>query len=97
MTHIDERNIKMLYDPKYIPYAMRTPKPFASYEAVMFGDEDGNFRPDGLFTREDAIRAYGAILAYEEDVRDTYTSDFPDLSPEDELYTLTAFLERRGF
>ena len=87
----------MIYDPKYTPYAMRTPKPFAAYEALMLGDENGNFNPDGLFTRGDAILAYGRIMAYEEDLRDTYTSDFPDLSPSDPLYTLAAFLERRGF
>ena len=87
----------MLYDNRYTPYMMRTPRPHAASEALMHADESGCFRPEAPYTRGEAVEMYANLLAYLEDYVDTYTSDFADITPADGIYTAAAFLQRQGY
>ena len=71
----------MIYDSRYAPYMMRTPKPHASAEAFMHADENGNFCPDAPYTRGEAVQLYASLITYLEDFKDTYTSDYTDITP----------------
>ena len=87
----------MIYDSRYTPYMMRTPKPHASAEALMHADENGCFCPDAPYTRGEAVQTYASLITYLEDFKDTYTSDFTDITPADSIYTAAAFLQRQGY
>jgi len=79
-----------------IPSNERTFRPLA-YTFVLLDGSDGLFRPDDALTREEAVFAVLPLYVATEDIADTYTSDFSDLTPGTALYDAVAFLERSEY
>lgn len=77
--------------------SLKTLKPFADYIAFMSGYKDGTFKPEQEITRGEAIVAMAKLLVDESDIQELYTSDFTDISTEDENYNFYVYMEKCDF
>ena len=72
-------------------------RPFADKMAFMEGYSDGEFKPQQAITRREAIVAMANLLVDRADIQGVYTSDFTDISTQDQDYDVIAYMERCGF